>query len=250
MILQAIILGIVQGLTEFLPISSSGHLALLERVFQVSEPVTIAAFLHMGTLLATVAYFFKPLVTLLRGVIKGDQKKRAYLFSIIIGSIPIVIAGFLLRASVDRIFHDPQRIALLIGMTGVILLVTAVIKKGEGRPTPLSGLLIGIAQMFALLPGISRSGMTIATGLYAKIKPEEAFTFSFLLSLPAVFGANIIEMRTLTSLGDCPSIIIGVVCSFISGIIALKILRRTVHKYFHLFGIYCLIISIILLFLV
>lgn len=249
MIVKAIILGIVQGLTEFLPISSSGHLAILERIFNVTEPVTFAVFLHLGTFLATIVYFFKPLSRLSRGVIKGDRQSLHYLLNIIIGSIPIAIIGLFFRSFIEETFHDARLIALLLGMTGAALLITAVIKKGTEKPKPLSALLIGIGQMFALLPGISRSGITIATGLYSRVDPEESFTFSFLLSLPAIFGANILELRTLTIIHNIPSIIIGICFSFISGVIALKILHTTVQKYFHLFGVYCLIISIFLLLL-
>jgi undecaprenyl-diphosphatase len=246
-ILKVIILGILQGLTEFLPISSSGHLAILEHYFNISEPVTLAVFLHFGTLLATIVYFFKPLRHILRGVFTGDRPSRSYAGNICIGTIPVVAFVFFFKTSIERSFTDLILVALLLGITGAILILTGAVPRGDKKITWLSAVLIGVSQMFAVFPGISRSGMTIATGLFLKIQPQRAFTFSFLLSLPAIAGAFVLEAVSMPAPENIPGLIIGMIFSFLSGLAALRILRLVVERYFHLFGIYCLVISLLVL---
>ncbi len=250
MILKAIILGIVQGLTEFLPISSSGHLAVLEKYFGMSEPVVFATFLHFGTFCATVVFFFKPLVNGIKGVFNGNKQSIRYAAYVIVGTIPIVLFVLFLRTHIEESFKDVRLIALFLGITGAIVLTTSIIKKGNGTIAFLSALVIGIAQMFATFPGISRSGLTISAGIFAKVEPRKAFTFSFLLSLPAILGANIHQLSFLPRIYDLPVIIIGTVCSFVSGLVALIILKKLVQQWFYLFGIYCLIVSVGILLLV
>ena len=245
--IKAIILGIVQGLTEFLPVSSSGHLAILEHLFGIAEPVTLAVFLHFGTLVAIIVYFFKPITDLVKGVFKGNRESLSYFIKIIIGSVPIVIFGILFESWVARVFSNMTMIAILLGITGTIVLLTGVVPKGQKSVGILSAIFIGIGQMFAILPGISRSGMTISAGIFSGVEPERAFRFSFLLSIPAVLGANIFELKNISDVNNVPQLLVGMVCSFITGLVALRILRRTVYKRFYLFGPYCIIISIIML---
>jgi undecaprenyl-diphosphatase len=245
--IKAIILGIVQGLTEFLPVSSSGHLAILENLFGVAEPVTLAVFLHFGTLVAIIVYFLKPITDLAKGIIKGNKESLSYFIKIIIGTIPIVFFGILFESWIARSFSNMTMIAILLGITGTVVLLTGIVKKRQRRVGFLSALFIGIGQMFALLPGISRSGMTISAGISSGVEPERAFRFSFLLSIPAVLGATIFELKNVSNISNFPELLVGMVCSFISGLIALRILRSTVYKKFYLFGPYCLIVSIIML---
>ncbi len=246
MIVTAIILGVLQGLTEFLPISSSGHLAILEHYFGVAEPVTLAVFLHFGTFLATLVYFARPIGDLMRGIVRRDRQSIGYIRNICLGTIPIVIFAFLLKRYIEQSFSNIALVALLLGITGTILILTSVVVRGTKKITLLPAVLVGVSQMFAVFPGISRSGITIASGLFLKVKPDEAFTFSFLLSLPAIAGAFFLEAVSISSLQNIPGLIIGMVFSFLSGLVALKILRLLVEKYFHLFGIYCLVISLII----
>lgn len=246
MIVKAIILGILQGLTEFLPISSSGHLAILERYFGINEPVTLAVFLHLGTFLATLVYFFGPLKDLVSGVARGDRQSVRYLINICAGSVPIVLFALLFKTYIERSFGDLALVALLLGITGAIIILTRVVARGTGKVTLTSAVLIGVGQMFAVFPGISRSGMTIASGLFLKVHPERAFTFSFLLSLPAIAGAFVLEALSMPSPRSMLPLCAGMIFSFLSGLVALKILRLVVARNFHLFGIYCLVISLIL----
>lgn len=249
MIIKSIILGIVQGLTEFLPISSSGHLAILEKYFGIAEPVVLATFLHFGTFIATVVFFLKPIITIIKGLIKGEKESINYVIYIIVGTIPIVLFALIFRTQIEQSFTNIPIVGIFLGITGVILLLTSIVKRGNRKVKLLSAFLIGISQMFAVFPGISRSGMTISTGLFSKVSPEESFKFSFLLSLPAILGANLLKLKSISQINDFPSIIIGMLCSFIFGLIALKILKGLVDRRFHLFGIYCLVISILILLL-
>jgi undecaprenyl-diphosphatase len=245
--IKAIVLGIVQGLTEFLPISSSGHLAVLEYLFGISEPVPLAAALHFGTLIAIIVFFHRPIADIIRGVARGDKESLSYCLKIIIGTIPIVIAGLLLESQILSTFTNMFLVGIFLGLTGVIVLITGIMPKKNKKMGFASALFMGIGQMLALLPGISRSGITISTGIYSGIEPERAFRFSFLLSIPAVLGANVYELKNISTIGSLPNLLVGMIFSFLTGLIALIILRNMVYKRFYVFGPYCLIISIIIL---
>ncbi|MBE0433629.1 undecaprenyl-diphosphate phosphatase [candidate division WOR-3 bacterium] len=245
--IEAIILGIVQGLTEFLPVSSSGHLALIENWLGIAEPMTLSVFLHFGTLIAIIVYFFIPIKELARGIFTGDRASLAYLGKIALGTVPIVIAGMFLRSLVDDAFNNMGLVAVLLGVTGGFVLLTGVAPRKQQPVTWLASIVIGIAQAFAILPGISRSGMTISAGLYSRIDPERAFRFSFLLSIPAILGANLLELKNVSGITNLPALFTGMLFSFASGLIALAVLRRTVYRRFYLFGIYCLILSAVLM---
>jgi undecaprenyl-diphosphatase len=247
MIVKAIILGIVQGLTEFLPISSSGHLAVLENYFGINEPVVLAVFLHFGTLLSTIVFFARPIARLGKGIVVGDKRSMEYLVYLGLGSIPIVVFALFFKRFIENTFEDPLLVALFLGFTGVVVILTRFARHGARKISLFPALIIGLAQMLAVFPGVSRSGMTISAGLFKHIDPKEAFTFSFLLSLPAILGANILQAITLPRIEHIPSIIIGTIVSFVFGLVALRILKNIVHKWFHLCGVYCLIISVILL---
>jgi len=246
--IKTVILGIVQGVTEFLPVSSSGHLAILEKLFGIREPVTLAVFLHFGTLVAILVYFRKPLIELVSGVFNGERESLSYLIKIVIGSVPIVVFAILFESWVTSTFTNMKLVAILLGITGTVVLLTGITRKKQQQIGLMSAILIGIGQMFAILPGISRSGMTISAGIFCGVEPERAFRFSFLLSIPAVLGANIFELKNVHNLNDFPELLVGMVFSFVSGLVALKILRSTVYRRFYLFGPYCLIVSIVLLF--
>jgi undecaprenyl-diphosphatase len=246
--IDAIILGLVQGITEFLPVSSSGHLAILENLLGISEPVTLAVFLHFGTFVSIIVFFFRPITDLVRGLFTGERDSLSYVGKIVIGTVPVAIGGALMRTWVASAFGNVLLVAVLLGVTGAVVLLTGAVSKRQKPVGLLSSIVIGFGQMTAILPGISRSGMTISAGIYSGVDPEQAFRFSFLLSIPAILGANILELRHLTRLIDVPVLIVGMVCSFVSGLIALAVLRRFVYRKFHFFGVYCLILSLILIF--
>jgi len=183
------------------------------------------------------------------GLIKKESSAIRYVINIIIGNIPIVVFAIFFKDFIENTFTEMRLIIIFLGITGVVLLLTTIVPRGEKQISVTRALVVGIGQMFAVFPGLSRSGLTISSGIYTKIDRIEAFRFSFLLSLPAIFGANLLEIKEVTSLPDPLEIIIGLIISFISGLIALRLLRSLVQKWFYLFGFYCLIISLIFLIL-
>jgi undecaprenyl-diphosphatase len=232
--LEVATLAVVQGLAEFLPISSSGHVLVLAHLFDalahpLPEKLTINVMLHLGTLLAVVAYYRRRIV----GLLSGEYRT---LLLLIVATIPAACAGvgyefWLKDWLVAHVGYDPLDHVLTAGLmflvTGGVLLAVGRRHglKEAGRLTLGQAVFVGIAQAMAILPGLSRSGMTIAAGLVCGLKREEAATFSFLLSIPTIAGATLIEGRKLfhpasvdASLGP---IILGVVLSFAVGLVAL-----------------------------
>lgn len=238
---EAIILGIVQGLTEFLPVSSSGHLLLLQNIFGIQEnKVFISIILHLGTLLAVCAVFYKDIIDLF----KAPYKTLLYL---IIATIPATIIVFLVGDKLD-IFFTETYLCFGFLITAVILFLTEyTAKKQVNAIKPLDGkvaLCMGITQgVAALVPGISRSGSTISAGLFCGAERNKVATFSFLMSIPAIAGATLMSIvsdgaSVITSVG-ITNIVFGLLASFISGMIAikfmLKIIRKCNYKWFSLY---------------
>ena len=246
-ILNAIILGLLQGLTEFLPISSSGHLVLFKDLLGVDDPaVFFIVSVHFGTLLAVLTVFWRLAVNIAVSLFKGIAAGRgasARLKSdryfklavlIIIGSLPAGLLGVLLDRRIELAFSSPTLTAFMLLVTGLILWPTRY-AKSHGRQVSYKGsLLIGAAQAFAMLPGISRSGATISTGLYCGVEANQAVEFSFLLALPAILGATLLKARELLvgppqSLPILP-IFLGTVVAYLSGYLAIKWLLRIVRR--------------------
>ena len=193
-IFQAIIFGIVQGITEFFPISSSGHLVILQALMGLKEPqLAFDIFLHLGTLLSILIFFRKDILRLF------GEDKRLFLL-LVIASIPTFIIGFLFKDTVERFFAMPKVVGSMLGLTGAWLVLASLytkrqpVKKGPGI---LNSILIGIAQGVAIMPGISRSGATIATGILTGLDRELSFKFSFLLAIPAILGASILKAHEI-----------------------------------------------------
>lgn len=242
--IEHLLLGAVQGLTELLPISSSGHLAIIEKLLHVAEPVATSAFLHFGTLLATVVFFRRRLAAIIRGLVRAEQPAWSYAGLIIIGNIPIGLFALFFKNVIERSFTDLRLIGLFLGLTGVVLIGAGFFPRGEGKMNLRRAVLVGLAQMLAVFPGLSRSGLTIASALYARTDPDTAFEFSFIMSLPAILAANLLELKDLSRIPDIPALTAGLAVSFIFGLGALYFLRRMVRKGFHWFGLYCLAISL------
>jgi len=233
--LKIVILSLVQGLTEFLPISSSGHLALINH-FSLKTPddFFLAVFLHGGTLMATVIYFWPDIIQLFTGFRLHSEKgikSRRYLAAIIIGSIPVGILGLFLEKRAENIFISLPLLAVMFLITGLALAIASLKSEGKNRLKLPRAFGIGCAQLMAVLPGISRSGSTISVGLISGLSRQEAFRFSFLLSLPAVAGAFAIEGVKGLKAGiavPLPQIAIGFILSFVFGLLALHLLHRLV----------------------
>jgi undecaprenyl-diphosphatase len=253
--LQVIILGIIQGLTEFLPISSSAHLVLLPYLLKWNfPPVALDAALHFGTFLALLVYFFPEVLKILRGFFlsfqpsrKPSSEEKFYLrlsWWIIIGTIPIVIIALLFKNQVESSFKSALITSVFLLLTGVLLAFADTFSyptKPMASLNPLKAFFIGIFQAFAVFPGISRSGATISGGLIFGLRREEAARFSFLLSLPAVIGATVLEIPSLNWEGlVLGQFLIGIGVSTLVGILCihyfLKFLRRSRLIWF---AIYC-----------
>ena len=247
---QAIILSVVQGITEFLPISSSGHLAVLQIFWQIPDPsVVFSALLHFGTLGAILIVFYQEIIKIL-------QKRNWKLIKlIIIGTIPAAIFGFFFQSIIEAQFSSLKFIGFSFLITALFLILTKFLKINPKYLniedlTYFDALIIGIAQTVALFPGISRSGLTISTGLLRKLKPEIAYKFSFLLAVPVILGAFVLQIPNLIQQGQNNYLIyvIGALVSLLTGIISLKILEKILKKgKLYWFSLYLIIISMIIL---
>lgn len=251
--INAIFWGLIQGLTEFLPISSSGHLVLIPALFEREGPdLATSALLHLGTLAAILAYYRSDVVELLR----FDRPARKVITLIVIGTIPAVILGLLFESTLDRMTDTPEAVAVAMIATGVILIATVLIRVGDRAMADLSPTdagLIGFAQSLALIPGISRSGMTIAAGLVRGQARIEAARFAFLLGIPAIAGAGLYELLQLLDEpgGISGATWLGVVVAGVTGYIAIAVLLRVLARFgLAPFGVYCIgfgILSLIVL---
>jgi undecaprenyl-diphosphatase len=239
------LLGLLQGLTEFLPISSSGHLVLAQALLGVETPgIVLELLLHLATLLAILAFFFKDILRLFRS--RGPIREH-WLFLIAIGTVPIAVVGFLFKERIELAFESAVSTSVFLCLNGLILLSTFLRKGGRTRIEPWQAVLIGCAQALALLPGISRSGATIACALLLGIEGRTAFKFSFLLSIPAIIGALVLSGASGSGGMDF-RLLLPMVLAFASGLLALVILRRVViTRRFGYFGLYTLALGALIL---
>jgi len=250
-LVQAVISGIIQGITEFFPISSSGHLVVLHHFFGLKEVMlAFDVFLHFATLVSIVIFFHKDIIAMF-------SSNRAMLKFIVLGCIPTFIIGILFKDAIESIFTSVTVAGISFLVTGFFLIITSIAarywkKTREARPlSALNSILIGIAQGIAIMPGISRSGATIGTALAVGINEETALKFSFLLSLPVILGANLLKAKqiygNLVSIDPIPFLAGGIV-AMVTGLIAIKALFGILRKnLFYLFGIYCLIAGFLVL---
>jgi undecaprenyl-diphosphatase len=240
-IFQAGFLGVIQGLTEFLPVSSSGHLVIFQSLIPgFTQPgVLFDVYLHFGTLLAVLVYY-------LRKIVKLDLN---YLKILILATIPTVVIGFILKDLIDIIFQSAKLVSLALIVTGIMNLKTDNNKETTDAVDNKKGLIIGLFQAFAILPGISRSGSTIFAGTMTGLKKQKAAEFSFLLSVPAVLGANLLEITKNTNgIILSANYIVGIICSFVFGLMCIKILLNILgSKKLKYFGYYCITVGLIVL---
>jgi undecaprenyl-diphosphatase len=236
---QAALLGVIQGITEFLPVSSSGHLVIFQKLLGFVEPqLTFDIFLHFCTLLAVIIFFWKDLLKL----------KIKHWLVIGAGTVPTMIAGLFFKNIIEGLFASSLLVAVALILTGIMNLLSD--KKLDEKETSTEitfkqGLLIGIFQALAITPGISRSGATLFGGLIQKINRREAFKFSFYLSIPAIFGATILQTLDVLKSGigelNWPIFIVGGVFAFGAGLLSLGIFKYIIEKAkLEIFGWYCL----------
>ncbi len=228
-LLEAIILGIIQGLTEFLPVSSSGHLELGKAILgiETTEDVTFTVVVHGATVLSTIVIFWRDILDLLRGLFSGSwNESKIYIAMLIWSSIPVVIIGLFFKEEVESLFTGN---VLLVGcmllVTGALLSFTYYSPKQGGPITFKKAIIIGISQAIAVMPGISRSGSTIATGLLLGVDKSKVARFSFLMVLIPIIGANckdILDGGMADSVVAPVPLIAGAIAAFVSGVLACK----------------------------
>ncbi|MEW6049652.1 MAG: undecaprenyl-diphosphate phosphatase [Candidatus Zixiibacteriota bacterium] len=241
---DAAVLGIVQGLTEFLPVSSSGHLVLAEALLHVKKPgVTLEVMVHLGTLVAVIIYFWKQLWRLMKALFKRTMaRERALILYLIVGTIPAGLAGILLKDFFEKTFSNPVETSIELIITGLILLVPRFFRAGTGLVALPSAVVMGIGQAISILPGISRSGTTIVSGMLMKVEPALAAEFSFLLSIPAIGGAILLELNDLFEMEGqvAGQYLFAALLSFIFGLISVYWVLRSVKRgKFEYFAYYC-----------
>ncbi len=249
------ILGLVQGLTEWFPISSTGHLKLAERLLELEAPILFDVTLHVGTLVVILLFFKKDIINVLRALGHFDFKTEngKLIPLIIVGTVPTALIGLVFGDTIEAAFKNVLPIATAFMICGIALYSSKIGKEQEDNISYVEALAIGTAQGIAIIPGISRSGITIAIALILGIKREKAFKFSFLLSIPAVIGALGLTLHTqygeLAAAGlDWIEIIAGIVIAIIVGYIALKLLWKIlVIKKFYVFAFYCWILGVVLI---
>jgi len=282
-ILKTLILGIIQGLTEFLPVSSSGHLIIAETFMgQGSEDMLLEVILHVATGIAVLFVFRKDIVNIIRGCFSRDSVERkdslSYSGWVILATLPAAFVGILFKKQVDALFDTSNGNTTAAYIASCMLFVTAALlifssrcKNGTdtnaintdspdvnravginiGGMTTVRALLIGITQAIAIMPGISRSGSTIAVALMLSVSREEAGRFSFMLALPAIFGAALLDARKMLKEDSLQSVLtpdlaVGFIASLVVGVVALKFLLTFIKKgKLHYFGYYCAIAAVV-----
>lgn len=249
--LAAIIWGLVQGLTEFLPVSSSGHLVIIPDFLNalgmdIAPPsLAISAMLHLGTLLAVVVYFWRDLVKVIR--FRDNLEGRKIALLVLVGTIPALI-GLPLKDRLEEIQQDVTKVGIAVMVTGVILVLGQLLAKGarriiDGRIP--DGIVVGVAQALALIPGISRSGITISAANGRRFEPTQSARFSFLLGIPAIAGAGLVSMTDLMNAGSFSwDLVVAMLVAAISGYAAIAFLLATIGRIGLIpFAVYALLVG-------
>jgi len=246
-LIQAVILSLLQGIAEWLPISSSGHLALVQNIFHF-ENLSFDVFLHFASILAVIIIFWKDILNLFY---PWEKNKLKYLAIILIGIIPAGIVGFLFKKQIEIALSSYLYLGIFFIISGIIVYLTKFSSQRKEKISYFDSVFIGVFQAIAVLPGISRSGATISSGMFRGIKKEEAIKFSFLMAIPIIIGAGILEFKDLVfSQINYSILIVSFIITFIVSLFGIKILLKIVNKEkFYLFGIYNFLLGVLVLIL-
>ena len=231
-VLQSILMGAVQGITEFLPISSSAHLIVIPWFFKISEanvnPLTYDVMLHFGSLLAVLLLYGKKFVrTIIEGLVdfRDGRGSQSMLFKLIIATIPAVVAGFLGKGLIEHYLRTPIVAAFMLALVAIMMILAERVAVDRSSVTMPIAIAIGIAQAIALVPGVSRSGITITMAIILGIRKSEAVDFSFMLAIPIILGTSLYEARHMQFHGDAAALyLFGMLSAFIFGAASLKFL--------------------------
>jgi undecaprenyl-diphosphatase len=247
-VFQAVVLGLVQGLAEFLPISSSAHLVLVPWIFGWPDPgLAFDVALHVGTLVAVLWYFRDEWVRLTQSAFallrtrRVDTEEKRRFLHIVVATIPAAIGGLLLEDYAESTFRSPSLIAITLMVMGVVLWAAdryAPRDRPLGSMTLRDAVLIGLAQVFALVPGVSRSGSTMTAGRALRLDRQAAAMFSFLMSMPITAAAAVLKVPALLRSDDLTTLVVGILASAVSGWLAIAVLLRYLSK--HSFGVFAL----------
>lgn len=256
-LLKVILLAVIQGITEFLPVSSSGHLVLSKHFLglEATTGATLEIVLHAGTLLSILVFYSKHLLGIFRGVFCGEKSAVKFVLLILLGCVPAIIVGFTVKDQLEGAFTHPRFVSCTLMGTGLFLIASHFAKPGVKRVGWLSGLIIGIAQAVAMLPGVSRSGSTIGMSRFLGIEPKEAAEYSFLMSAPLLAGVSLLAMLDLFEHGNASGttsleLLLGFAVSAVVGYFSIRWLVSLLQRgRFWYFGIYCMTIGMITFFL-
>ena len=246
-IIESIILGAIQGLTEFLPVSSSGHLVLSQKILNINQPGNaFEVLVHLGTLLSVIVVFYEDLKSILFSI--KMKETQSFIMFIIIGTVPAIIIGLGFKDIFDSLFDNIKAVGFALLFTGAILVGSSKLKYSDKNLNWQKSLIIGCVQALAIIPGISRSGITICMGLFLGLSSKKAARLSFLLAIPVISGAGLLTALDVDGGFQLSfSIVVsGFISSFLIGIIALKWLLSWLEQgKFHYFGIYCFCIGLL-----
>lgn len=262
-VVEAAILGVIQGITEWLPISSSGHLVLYQQIAEVDVPFLFDVLLHFASLVVILVVFRQRIGEIL--------KSSEYIRNVILGSIPIALAGYFARDVIEASFSNMRVVPIALIVTGFFLFLTRFsndikhgvpnsqhyssvtpkhdIKKNAAKISPLKSITVGIAQSLALIPGLSRSGVTISTGMLLGIDRKKSAEFSFILAIPAILGATLFETFRVEYVDKTMVVpmLTGMIISFIVGCFSLRFLLKVIQRgRFHWFSVYCIALGVVL----
>ena len=247
------LLAVLQGVAEFLPISSSGHLVIAQRLLGINEQgIRLEVMLHLGTLVSIVVYYRAALARLVVGCLRRQRESLLLAGYIALSAVPAVLIYFPFKDRIEAFYEQPKAVGGFLVFTGTILLFLRWIRRGSGSVNAPRALIVGLAQAFAILPGVSRSGMTISAARMAEVKPEEAAEFSFLMSLPLLAGGALLDIIGSIRHGAPSSAIpewqiwFGAGLAAVVGFAALSLLVKLLKGgHFWIFGVYCIIVGIL-----
>ena len=250
--LEAVVWGVVQGITEFLPVSSSGHLRIIPDLFGLEPPdLSASAVLHLGTLAAVVAYYRRDVAWMVGGL-GSDPAARRMAAMVVVATVPAGIVGLLFASAVEGFQESAPAVGMALVATGLVLFLTRLAGRSSGRAEDLTtgnAVVIGLCQALALLPGISRSGMVITAGMMRGLSPEESGRFGFIIAIPAILGAGLREFIGLGSASNVSiELLMGTLVAGVCGYWAIKFLiDRLARRSLAPFAVYCVGIGLVTL---
>ncbi|MFG1691343.1 undecaprenyl-diphosphate phosphatase [Gemmatimonadota bacterium] len=251
---EAVILGFIQGATEFLPVSSSGHLVVGQALLAIEVPgVAFEVAVHVATLLSILLFYRGRIGELVVGAVKGEKASWRYLGLLLLATVPAGVIGLLWQEPIEALFENPMVAGFAFLVTGTFLWSTrrALARNPVGAPGVVAAILIGLAQAIAMVPGISRSGATVTVALWLGLESREAAAFAFLMAIPAIAGAAVLQIGDLqagTAGIGLPALLAGSVAAAATGVLAIWIFVRMLQrKAFHRFAPYCFALGAVFL---